>query len=150
VVLGAYLARYRALLDGCLYLLPAGLLTAFACFSPSRDLAPMQRMRRGAGAIARMFNARYVVMGHTHEAETHALEGDACYVNVGHWGEDDVPEERTEQAAAPCSTYLWLAAEHAHRAQLLRWDSHFGPRPLPESRGEGRSPGVAGMLPEAV
>jgi hypothetical protein len=149
VALGAYLARYRALLDGALYLLPAGMLTAFACFSPSRDLAPTTRMRRGARAIARMFAARYVVMGHTHEAETRALDDDATYVNVGHWGEDDVPEERAEPAVTPC-TYLWLCAEHGHRAQLLRWDASFGPRPVIEPRSEGESAGVQGMLPEAV
>ncbi len=149
VVLGAYLARYRALLDGVLYLLPAGLLTAFACFSPSRDLAPTRRMRRGAHAIARMFNVRYVVMGHTHEAESHELGDDARYLNVGHWGEDDVPEERTEHVATPC-TYLWLAAENGHRAQMLRWDAHFGPRPVPDLRGEGESAGMTGMLPEAI
>jgi UDP-2,3-diacylglucosamine pyrophosphatase LpxH len=149
VALGAYLARYRALLDGALYLLPAGMLTAFACFSPSRDLAPTRRMRKGAAVIARMFNARYVVMGHTHEAEKRALGHDATYVNVGHWGEDDVPEERIEHVTTPC-TFLWLAAENGYSAELLRWDDGFGPRLVIETREEGSSQGVAGMLPKAV
>jgi UDP-2,3-diacylglucosamine pyrophosphatase LpxH len=149
VALGAYLARYRALLDGALYLLPAGLLTAFACFSPSRDLAPTTRMRKGAAQLARMFGARYIVMGHTHEAESRALTDDATYVNVGHWGEDDVPEERGEHVTTPC-TFLWLAAENSYRAELLRWDPTFGPRLVVETKQEGKSRGVAGMLPEAV
>ncbi|HEX6246078.1 MAG TPA: hypothetical protein VFZ61_34375, partial [Polyangiales bacterium] len=66
VAIGAYLARYRALLDGVLYALPAGLLAAYACFAPDRDLAPTARMHAGAVQIARLFRARYVVMGHTH------------------------------------------------------------------------------------
>lgn len=149
VALGAYIARYRALLDGALYLLPACMLTAFACFTPSRDLAPTTRMRKGAARIARMFNARYVVMGHTHEAETRSLADDATYVNVGHWGEDDVPEERGEHVTTPC-TFMYLAAENLYRAELLRWDESYGPRLVPEPRDPGRSPGVAGMLPKAV
>jgi hypothetical protein len=149
VALGAYLARYRALLDGALYLLPAGVLTAFACFSPNRDLAPTTRMRKGAAVIARMFNARYVVMGHTHEAETRPLGEGMSYVNVGHWGEDDVPEERIGQAATPC-TFLWLAAENHYRAELLRWDSNFGPRAVAEAKPEGEGQGLPGMMPEAV
>jgi hypothetical protein len=148
VALGAYLARYRALLDGALYLLPAGMLTAFACFSPNRDLAPTINMRKGADVIARMFKARYVVMGHTHEAETRALPSDATYINVGHWGEDDVPEERVGQAPTPC-TFLWLAAENHYRAELLRWDNTFGPRAVVEAKPAGKGT-VTGMLPEAV
>jgi hypothetical protein len=96
-----------------------------------------------------MFNARYVVMGHTHEAETTVLADDATYVNVGHWGEDDVPEERGEHVTTPC-TFLWLAAENLYRAELLRWDATFGPRVVVETKAEGKSRGVAGMLPEAV
>lgn len=129
VVLGAYLARYRAMLDGVLCALPAALLAAYAGLAPNRDLAPTTRMRSGAAQIARLFRTRYVVMGHTHHAEAVPLPNGATYLNVGHWGEDDVPEERRgNEQPAPCS-YLWLSAANGYRAELLRWDPSFGPRP---------------------
>jgi hypothetical protein len=60
-----------------------------------------------------------------------------------------VPEERCAEGATPC-TYLWLAAENLYRAELLRWDSTFGPRCVVEARPEDTSAGVLGMLPESV
>jgi UDP-2,3-diacylglucosamine pyrophosphatase LpxH len=151
VALGAYLARYRALLDGVLYALPAALLAAYACFAPNRDLAPTARMRAGANQIARLFRARYVVMGHTHEAEEVPLESGATYLNVGHWGEDDVPEERSDQSApVPCS-YLWLSQSNGYRAELLRWDAAFGPRSFsPAPRPEVERPRPHTALPQSA
>jgi UDP-2,3-diacylglucosamine pyrophosphatase LpxH len=130
VVVGAYLARYRDELAGIVCALPAALFGAYGCWAPNRDLAPTGRMRRGAAEIARLFGVRFVVMGHTHEAERAALAPNACYVNLGHWGKDDVPEERApNEHQTPC-TYLWLADRGAgYRAELLRWDAAYGPRP---------------------
>jgi UDP-2,3-diacylglucosamine pyrophosphatase LpxH len=150
VVLGAYLARYRALLDGVLYALPAALLAAYACLAPNREIAPTARMHAGACQIARLFRARYVVMGHTHHAEEVPLPNGASYVNVGHWGEDDVPEERSKaEAPAPC-TYMWLSQANGYRAELLRWDATLGPRPfVPEAAPRpAREPGAA--LPQSA
>jgi UDP-2,3-diacylglucosamine pyrophosphatase LpxH len=130
VAVGAYLARYRDVLCGVVCALPAALFGAYGCWGPNRDLAPTGRMRRCAAEIARLFDARFVVMGHTHEAERAALEAGATYVNLGHWGKDDVPEERSpHEHQTPC-TYLWLADRGTgYRAELLRWDASYGARP---------------------
>lgn len=130
VGVGAYLARYRDVLAGIVCALPAALFGAYGCWGPDRDLAPTGRMRRCAAEIARLFEARFVVMGHTHEAERAPLEAGACYVNLGHWGKDDVPEERSpDDHQTPC-TYLWLADRgNGYRAELLRWDAGYGPLP---------------------
>jgi UDP-2,3-diacylglucosamine pyrophosphatase LpxH len=146
VGVGAWLAHYRDILSGIVCALPAALFGAYGCWAPNRDLAPTGRMRYCAAKIARLFGARFVVMGHTHEPEREPLEAGACYVNLGHWGKDDVPEERSpDDHQTPC-TYLWLA-DHGggYRAELLRWDSSFGPRPyVAETRYEaapGNAPG---------
>jgi UDP-2,3-diacylglucosamine pyrophosphatase LpxH len=148
VVVGAYLARYRDVLSGIVCALPAALFGAYGCWGPDRDLAPTGRMRRNATEIARLFGARFVVMGHTHEAERAPLEAGACYFNLGHWGKDDVPEERSpNDHQTPC-TFVWLADGGAgYRAELLRWDACYGPRPyVAESLHERPRGNAAGRL----
>jgi hypothetical protein len=147
VVVGACLARYRDVLSGVACALPAALFGAYGCWGPNRDIAPTGRMRRCADEIARLFGARFVVMGHTHEAERRPLDTGACYVNLGHWGRDDVPEERApDEHQTPC-TYLWLADRGAgYRAELLRWDAACGPRQYsvettPDARHSGSAAG---------
>lgn len=128
VVAGALLARYREFADGIACALPAVALATYAAFGGDRDLTPAMRMRASAAAIARLFDARWVVMGHTHQAAVSELDGGAQYVNLGHWGEDDLPEERDARAVRCPATYLRLWREQGgYRAELMRWDSRDGP-----------------------
>ena len=67
-------------------------------------------------------------MGHTHDAAVQELDAGAQYVNVGHWGEDDLPEERSAPTERRHSTYLHLRMESGrYNAELLRWDPCQGP-----------------------
>lgn len=130
IALGATLARYSSMLEGGLCALPALPLAAFGCYGPNRDLAPIRRMRQSAREIARLFDARYVVMGHTHVAEESILDESARYLNVGHWGSDDIPEEQAEGLPqTPCTYLLLTRGVEGYRHQLLRWDALTGPRP---------------------
>jgi UDP-2,3-diacylglucosamine pyrophosphatase LpxH len=142
VVLGAVLARYESGLEGVICALPAALFAAYAVFGIERDIFPARRMQQGAARIAELFETRFVVMGHTHQPVERAL-GEASdaprYVNVGHWGEDDLPEERSAHATNSC-TYLHLRLRgDRYRADLMRWDSRLGPRKaaLPQAPADG-------------
>jgi UDP-2,3-diacylglucosamine pyrophosphatase LpxH len=151
-VLGALLARSESTLEGIVCALPAALFAAYAVFGVERDIFPTRRMQSSASRIAALFDARWVVMGHTHEPLEHALADgpDAPqYVNLGHWGEDDLPEERQAGATTSC-TYLHLRMEgDRYRADLMRWDDQLGPRKAvvpqhpgdeSEDRPEGKAP----------
>lgn len=127
VVLGAILAGTRELSEG-LALAPLSLAcAAFACVGSPRDIVPTERMLRGARSVAELFGVRWVAMGHTHVASVHELADGARYVNLGHWGEDDLPEERASTQRSPC-TYLHLArGPEGYRGVLMRWDALEGP-----------------------
>jgi UDP-2,3-diacylglucosamine pyrophosphatase LpxH/transcriptional regulator with XRE-family HTH domain len=144
VLIGALLARYRGMLEGVSCALPAIVFAAYTCVGSDRGIEPTPHMRAGAAAIAHLLSVRWVVMGHTHQAGMHELGTAAQYVNVGHWGEDDLPEERHPRASANAATYLHLKLEQGrYRADLLRWDSQAGAsRLLPElpARPEGLAP----------
>jgi UDP-2,3-diacylglucosamine pyrophosphatase LpxH len=104
-----------------LFAVPAVALCVYAAIGLERRLEPAERMRENARNIARMFKARWVVMGHTHQAMVAPLDGDASYVNLGYWGEDDVPEERGNAPHSPC-TYLVIRHQDGdYRAELLSW-----------------------------
>ncbi|MET0341778.1 MAG: metallophosphoesterase [Polyangiales bacterium] len=141
-------------LEGILFALSATLFAAYAVVGMDRQILPTRRMQESADDIAGMFGARWVVMGHTHQPGVHALEGERRYVNLGHWGEDDLPEERGGEAS-PCS-YLHLrrVAEGDYRGDLMRWDRRLGPLPMPtpstpRDASRGRRPGsrALGQLP---
>jgi UDP-2,3-diacylglucosamine pyrophosphatase LpxH len=151
-VLSAMLARSESTLEGILCALPAALFAAYAVLGIDRDIFPTRRMRSGATRIAELFDARWVVMGHTHEPMDEVLTEGADaprYVNLGHWGEDDLPEERHADATTSC-TYLHVRMDGGHyRADLMRWDSQLGPQKaaLPgrpadsfEDRPQGKTP----------
>jgi hypothetical protein len=126
VVLSALLARSYGALESALCALPAALFATYACIGVDRGIVPTRRMQSSAVRIAELFGARFVVMGHTHQPVQHELASGARYVNLGHWGEDDVPEERDQHQTTTC-TYLHVALDGAsYRADLMRWDAATG------------------------
>jgi len=126
VVLAALVARSSGALDGVLFGLPAALFVGYACIGVDRGLVPTQRMQSSAVRIAALFGARWVVMGHTHKPVVQELPAGARYVNLGHWGEDDLPEERALHQTTTC-TYLHVRLDGAsYRADLMRWDAASG------------------------
>ncbi len=146
-VLGATLARSEGTLEGIVCALPAAVFAAYAVFGIDRDIFPTRRMVGSAPRIAQLFDARWVVMGHTHEPMDQALteeDGAPRYVNLGHWGEDDLPEERQADATTSC-TYLHVRIDgERYRADLMRWDNQLGPQKAviesPVACPEGKTP----------
>jgi hypothetical protein len=111
-------------------LLSALLLLGYAIVGSGSNQSPQASMRRGAGHIAALFAARWVVMGHTHEPVIEPLSPAASYVNLGSWGEDDPPDERKDkELRSAVGTFLVLRhIEGEYRAEFLRWDAK---RPVP-------------------
>ncbi len=108
------------------------LFLAYALCGGAANSGPHDRMRRSAAKIAALFDARYVVMGHTHEPVFEALPGGVHYINLGSWGEDDPPDERASIDASPCSFLLLRAANGAYEPHFMRWDTKLGPVPFAE------------------
>jgi hypothetical protein len=125
-VMAAALVARSCPLHGALLGVPAALFASYACIGIDRGLIPTQRMQSSAAHIAELFGARWVVMGHTHAPVVQELPSGAHYVNLGHWGEDDLPEERALHQTTTC-TYLHVRLEGAsYRADLMRWDALSG------------------------
>lgn len=105
-------------------------LTVLSGRTVVRNENPDNEMRRGAEKIAALFPTRYVVMGHTHHPRMDAIaDGTAQYVNLGHWGQDDLPEDLPQDVQAPCTHFVITTGEDGARGQLRRWDIDAGPRP---------------------
>jgi UDP-2,3-diacylglucosamine pyrophosphatase LpxH len=125
---------------------PAALVCAYAIIGLERGLEPAQRMREKSARIAELFGARWVVMGHTHEAQLAPLGEGKSYVNLGYWGEDDVPEERHADAPGSPCTYLVLRhVDGDFRAELLSWNAErsvepAAPGPQGSNPGDGEPP----------
>jgi UDP-2,3-diacylglucosamine pyrophosphatase LpxH len=146
-VLALASAPYEDAVRGSLLATVCALLIGLVS-SRGRDIDPSRRMRRGAWEIARRLGVPYVVMGHTHHPRFERLSGDACYVNLGHWGQDELPEER-DQREVPVSSFLRLVhGEGGYRATLCAWGPLHGARVL-LAAPEGELPGVEVMRPLA-
>jgi UDP-2,3-diacylglucosamine pyrophosphatase LpxH len=118
----ALLVAYGSVLAATLTALPAALLVGYTCIGSGSNTSPQATMMSNAARIAELFSARWVVMGHTHEPVLHAVSESASYVNLGSWGEDDPPEERTTRQN-PAGTFLLLRRHaDAFHAELMRWD----------------------------
>jgi UDP-2,3-diacylglucosamine pyrophosphatase LpxH len=114
----------------------AALLLGYACVGSGSNQSPQATMRRGAAHIAALFAARWVVMGHTHEPVLEPLSPAANYVNLGSWGEDDPPDERTA-LRTNIGTFLVLRhIEGEYRAEFLRWDADKSPVPVQPADAE--------------
>ncbi len=104
------------------------------------DIDPSQAMLRGARRIATLLDARFIVMGHTHHPVAERIDDRSTYVNLGHWGVDDLDAEPAE----PSRTHLvlrWIDGQI--RAELCRWDRVRGPLPQPLP-GTGPAPASRG------
>jgi hypothetical protein len=110
------------------------LLVGYALVGSGQNRSPQATMLQSAAQIAKLFSARWVVMGHTHEPTIQAVSESASYVNLGSWGEDDPPDERTAQPAR-LGTFLVLRKRaDDFFAELMRWDERLGPLALAPTR----------------
>jgi UDP-2,3-diacylglucosamine pyrophosphatase LpxH len=111
------------------------LLLGYACIGSGSNRSPTATMRRGAADIAALFNVRWVVMGHTHEPVMEPVSATSSYVNLGSWGEDDPPDERSPVRHHQVGTYLVLRHINGdYRAEFLRWDVEQGALPMTAQR----------------
>jgi hypothetical protein len=146
VGISALLGRYTGLLTAALSAIPAGVLGAYACVGSGSNTLPSGRMQDGATPIARLFGARWVVMGHTHEPVLTTLRDGATYVNLGSWGQDDPPDERTGLHESSCTFLVVQQREGDYHAELMRWHGEPGvpprqvpygsPNPMPSERAQ--------------
>ncbi len=150
VTSGAVLAHYQGWFAGLEYLLASVFLGAYAALGSGSNESPSRRMREGAERIAQLFDARWVVMGHTHEPRVDALPAGRSYVNLGSWGEDELPDERVVANMSPCSYLVLRHNGEDYSAKLLCWDAERGPRPFyleAEDRSTGETLPVGSMQP---
>ncbi len=140
-ILGSLLLDRLALAIGCAAVLgvlgvaalfePAALLGALAVvpawtlgqrvLKKRRKIDPVKELAARAGAVASLFRAPFIVMGHTHVPACQPLGEHATYINVGSWAEDD------GDAPASRAHLVIDVGRRGPRARLLRWDRALGP-----------------------
>jgi hypothetical protein len=87
-----------------------------------------QSLREHAPRIAALFPAAFVVMGHTHCPEVRRGEnGDATYVNLGAWAEEETEDGRASSLPASRTHLVLQYVDGLPVAQLFRWDASEGP-----------------------
>jgi predicted phosphodiesterase len=109
-----------------------GVVVAWALFhrhlSAQRTVDPAEQLVMKASQLAKLFPAAFVVMGHTH-TPVYTPAGDATYVNLGSWAEDEEGEKPEGDAPRATRTHLVI---HVHEtrpeARLFTWESGTGPR----------------------
>jgi UDP-2,3-diacylglucosamine pyrophosphatase LpxH len=95
-----------------------------------RTVDPGERMIERAAALATLFPAAFVVMGHTHSPAKMAInDGEATYINVGSWAEEEGDEgESMDEAYRAARTHVVIRrGEKGPVAELLAWEGD-GPR----------------------
>ena len=101
----------------------AGWVLGHRYLSKQRNLDPAEQMAERASQLARLLPAAFVVMGHTHAPiEKPVADGQATYINVGAWA-----EEEPEEGSAP-RTHLVIALRDGKATAELRTWSADGPR----------------------
>lgn len=86
-----------------------------------RQLDPTEHLVERAGRLSRLFPAAFVVMGHTH-VPTVTPAGDATYINVGAWAEDEEAELPAGTAPRAPRTHLVIRVRGDRpEAELLAW-----------------------------
>ena len=108
-----------------------GVLLAWGLFhrylSSRRNVDPAEQLIMKASQLAKLFPAAFVVMGHTH-TPVHTPAGDATYINLGSWAEDE-PDQPDIRAPRATRTHLVIhMRESRPEAGLYTWESGEGPR----------------------
>lgn len=141
-IMSSLLLDRLALAAGCLLLL--AVVGAIAIFEPpvlvgsavvialwvfgQRHLAKRRRidavteLAARAGAVAALFPAPFIVMGHTHVPARQPLHDEVTYINVGSWAED-----AGDALRAPRAHLVIHPSEEGPIAHFLRWDPTRGP-----------------------
>jgi UDP-2,3-diacylglucosamine pyrophosphatase LpxH len=85
-------------------------------------------LREHAARIARVFPATFVVMGHTHLPEVRrAPQGEATYVNLGAWAEEEASEGDEPVLPATRTHLVVEEVDGVAVASLYRWTGETGP-----------------------
>jgi hypothetical protein len=130
---------------GVISALIAVLLFSYALVGSGKNSSPQATMLHNAKQIAQLFSARWVVMGHTHEPIIQAVSESASYVNLGSWGEDDPPEERSAQRDGLGTFLILRRRADDFFAELLRWDEQLGPLAIEPTLPTVRTTGSAAV-----
>ncbi len=96
--------------------------------SKQRKVDPATTLAERAVQLSRLFPAAFVVMGHTH-IPTETPAGNATYINLGSWAEEE-PLPDAEPMAAPeraarTHVVIRMSADGA-QAELRTWDPDLG------------------------
>jgi UDP-2,3-diacylglucosamine pyrophosphatase LpxH len=121
----------------------AALLVVLGWFTANRYLSRHRRidytdeLQGRAGALAHLFPAAFVIMGHTHVPVRAAInDGSATYINVGAWAEEEPPADLPSQVVVPkaARTHAVVrAGAEGPVAELFEWQSGVGPRAFSRS-----------------
>lgn len=121
----------------------------------ARVFDPPSALKRGAAHIAKLFPARFVIMGHTHSPAMEKIDDGSTYVNLGGWAVDDLdvaePAAGTEGDAAPhdapCTHLVIRHVDGQPRAELRGWSSRTGVKLLHASDLNAFADGDSGVRP---
>jgi UDP-2,3-diacylglucosamine pyrophosphatase LpxH len=119
-----------------------GVLAAWALFhrhlSAQRTVDSADLLIAKASQLSKLFPAAFVVMGHTH-APVHVPAGDATYINVGSWAEEEASGAPEGHAPRAPRTHLVIHMQDAQpEARLFTWESGLGPRHYEIGEGHRR------------
>lgn len=88
------------------------------------SVSPAKHMTDRAARISELFRAPYIVMGHTH-VPTSVRAGEATYINVGSWSEEDDPTSTYRAARTHAVIHQ---RDGKTEALLYEWHPEEGPR----------------------
>ena len=116
-------------------------ITAWLWGRTRATLDASDSLRAGAAAVAGLFPAALIVMGHTHlpEMSRRARSG-ATYVNLGAWAEEDTPDGTSPPLPASRTHLVVCQKGNRLSAKLLRWDAALGTKVLHATRLRRRVP----------
>ncbi len=97
-------------------------------FSRARHINATDALRRSAAHIARLFPARFVVMGHTHEPVRARVATDTTYFNLGSWAVDELELPEGAPIVAQRTHLVIRHIDGVACAELVQWDSERGPQ----------------------